>query len=195
MIGKQGDYSHHYYYGDNRFHCRYPWEIRDIQLEQENLYDLDNETRITVRKKQSSERGFTGTSLLHKYLYPLYGFDILQHMVIDVFHTVPLNLCKNQVQRMLELELIDKTYLDEQIKIFPWTTELKAGRLPVVVGKDGKGLAFWKAEGFQKFAYLMLETVLEGKLQKLNEVDILSSVARFTELHFNTGRDGWNDDD
>ena len=99
MIGKQGDYSHHYYYGDNRFHCRYPWDIRDIRLEQENLYDLDNETRITVRKKQSSERGFTGTSLLHKYLYPLYGFDILQHMVIDVFHTVPLNLCKNQVQR------------------------------------------------------------------------------------------------
>ena len=49
-------YLHHYNYGDNRFHCRYPWEIRDIQLEQENLYDLDNETRITVRKKQSSER-------------------------------------------------------------------------------------------------------------------------------------------
>lgn len=70
-------------------------------------------------------------------------------MVIDVFHSVPLNLCKNQVQRLLELKLIDKTYLDEQIKVFPWTTELKAGRLPVVVGKDGKGLAFWKAEGFK----------------------------------------------
>ena len=40
----------------------------------------------------------------------------------------------------------------------------------------------------------MLETVLEGKLQNLNEVDILFSVARFTELHFNSGRDGWNDD-
>ena len=40
----------------------------------------------------------------------------------------------------------------------------------------------------------MLETVLEGKLQNLNEVDILSSVARFTELHFKCGRDGWNVD-
>lgn len=40
----------------------------------------------------------------------------------------------------------------------------------------------------------MLETVLEGKLQNLNEVDILFSVARFTELHFNSGRDGWKDD-
>ena len=35
---------------------------------------------------------------------------------------------------------------------------------------------------------------MEGKPQNLNEVDILSSVTRFTELHFNSGRDGWNYD-
>ena len=193
LVGKQSEHSNHYYYGDNRFHCRYAWESRDVELEQENFYDLDNETRKSVRKRMSSDKGFTGTSLLHKYLYPLYGFDILKHTVIDVFHTIPLNLCKNQVQRLLELELLDKAYLDEQIKIFPWTTELKGGRLPTAVGRDGKGLGFWKAEGFQKFAYPMLECILEGKLQNLNELEILSSVARFTELHFNSGRDGWSD--
>lgn len=194
VSGKQSEHSYHYYYGDNRFHCRYPWESRDVELEQENFYDLDNETRTSVRKRLSSDKGFTGTSLLHKYLYPLYGFDVLKHTVIDIFHTIPLNLCKNQVQRLLELELLDKSYLDEQIKNFPWTTELKTGRLPVAVGRDGKGLGFWKAEGFQKFAYPMLECILEGKLQNVNELEILCSVARFTELHFNSGRDGWNED-
>ena len=114
---------------------------------QGHLYDLDNETRTSVRKRLSSDKGFTGTSLLHKYSYPLYGFDVLQHTVIDVFHTIPLNLCKNQVQRLLELELLDKTYLNEQIKIFPWTTELKTGRLPVAVGRDGKGHGFRKVKG------------------------------------------------
>ena len=127
VIGKQSEHSYHYYYGENRFHCRYQWDIRNIELEKENLYNAENETRKSVRKKLSSESGFTGTSLLHKYLYPLYGFDILHHMVFDVFHTIPLNLCKNQVQRLLELEQLDKTYLDEQIHSFPWTSELKSG--------------------------------------------------------------------
>lgn len=131
---------------------------------QGHLYDLDNETRTSVRKRLSSDKGFTGTRLLHKYSYPLYGFDVLQHTVIDVFHTIPLNLCKNQVQRLLELELLDKTYLNEQIKIFPWTTEWKTGRLPVAVGRDGKGHGFRKVEGFQKFGYPMLECILKGKL-------------------------------
>ena len=172
MRGQQSEHSNHYYYGNNCFHCRYPWEKKDIQLEQENLYNFDNETQTSVRKKESSEKGFTGTSMLHKYLYPLYGFDLLQHMVIDVFHKIPLNLCKNQVQRMLELELIDTTYLDDKIKTFPES---------------------WKAEGFQKFSYPMLECIVEGKVQNFDELEILCTVSRFTELHFSSGRDGWND--
>ena len=179
---------------NNRYHCRYPWEKRDIQRELENLYDVDNETRISVRKTLSSEKGFTGTSILHKYLYLLCGFDIHQHMVIDVFHTVPLNLCKNQIQRMLELELLDTTDLDEKLKTFPWTSELKNGRIPAAVGKEGKGLGFWKAEGFQKFFFPVLECLLEGKLQDLTVLEIVCSISRFVELHFTSGRDGWNDD-
>lgn len=187
LTGKQSEHSYHYYCGDNHSHCRYPWESRDVEVKQENFYDVDNETCTSVRKRWSSDKGFTGTSLLQKYLYPLYGFDVLQHTVIDIFHTIPLNLCKNQVQRLLELELLD------QIKNFPWATELKTGTVPAAVGRDGKGLGFWKAECFQKFAYLMLECILEGKPQNLNELEILCSVARFTELHFNSGRDGWDD--
>ena len=194
LIGQKSDCSTHYYYGNNRYHCRYPWGNRDIQLEQDNLFDLDNETRKSMRKKQSSDKGFTGTSLLHKYLYPLYGFDILHHMVIDIFHTVPLNVCRNQLQRVLELELLDTSYLDEEIKNFPWTNELKSGRIPVQIGRECKGLGQWKAESFQKFSFPFLECVMEGKLADVNELEIQSSISRFTELHFYSGRDGWNDD-
>ena len=69
LSGQQSEHSYHYYYGDNRFHRRYPWESRDVELEQENFYDLDNETRTSVRKRLSSDKGFTGTSLLHKYIF------------------------------------------------------------------------------------------------------------------------------
>ena len=147
-----------------------------------------------MRKTLSSEIGFTGTSVFHRYLYPLYGFDILQHIVIDVFHTVLLNLCKNQTQRMLELELIDITYLDEKLKSFPWTNELKNGRIPVAVEKEGKGLNYWKAEGFQKFFFPMLEYIVEGKMENLTELEIVCSVSRFVELHFTSGRHGWSDE-
>ena len=67
---------------------------------------------------------------LHKYLYPLYGFDILNHLVYDVYHTIPLNVIKNQIVRALDLEMLDKAGLDKQIENFPWTGEFKDGRLP-----------------------------------------------------------------
>jgi hypothetical protein len=70
-IGQQGLQSNHYYHGDNRFHTRYPWEKRDITTEEKTFFDLDNETRISVRNRLSSEKGFTGTPIFHKYLYPL----------------------------------------------------------------------------------------------------------------------------
>ena len=66
----------HYYYGQNRLHFRHPWGERVIESELENIFDIENETRPSVRKRMSSEKGFTGLSLFHKYLYPLYGFDI-----------------------------------------------------------------------------------------------------------------------
>ena len=192
MTGQQSEHSNRYYYGNNRYHCCYPWVKRNIQLELENLYDVHNETGESVRKTLSSEKGFTGTSVLHKYLPPLYGFDILQHMVFDVFHTVLLNLFKNQIQRMLELELLDTTYLDEKLKTFPWTHKLKRGRSPVAVGKEGKGLGFWKAEGFQNVFFPLLECILEGKMENLTK--LVCSVSRFVDLHFTSGKDGWTDE-
>lgn len=63
---------------------------------------------------------------------------------------------------LLELELLDKAYLDEQIMILPWTTKLKNGRLPAAVGKDGKERSrLLESTRFPKVAYPMLECILE----------------------------------
>jgi hypothetical protein len=147
MVGQHLENSSntHYYYGQNRFHFRYPWGSREITSELGNIFDIENETRSSVRKKLSSEKGFTGMSIFHKYLYPLYGFDILYHLVYDVYHTIPLNVVKNQFVRALDLELLDKTKLDEQIQSFPWTQEFKNGRLPKPIGKECK--RYWLLEG------------------------------------------------
>jgi len=138
----------------------------------------------------SSEKGFTGLSIFHKYVYPLYGFDILNHLVYDVYHTVPLNVVKNQVVRALDLEMLDKAKLDKQIENFPWTSEFKDGRIPRQLGKDCKGVDYWKAESFEKFSFPMAECVMESQVTNHMEYEIMPLVSRLTELHFHDGRNG-----
>ena len=181
--------NRHMYYGENRFHYRYPWEPSTSLTD---LYDIENETRISVRKRMSSEMGFTGISILHEYLNPLYGFDICKHLVYDIFHTVCLNVVKNQAERLVNLEMVDKRYLDKQIKHFPWPQQLKNGRVPKPIGKL-KGMGQWKAEGLQKFSFPMSDCILVGQLTNPKELEIQSLVSRLTEMHFYTGRGGWTD--
>ena len=82
MVGQhlRDSENKHMCYGENRFHYRYPWETREMSTSLTDLYDIENETRISVRKHMSSELGFTGVSILHKYLNPLYGFDVCKHL-------------------------------------------------------------------------------------------------------------------
>lgn len=190
----QNSSNTHYYYGNNRYHGRYPWEKLQIEKELENLYDIENETRTSVRKALSSKLGFTGISQLHKVLYPLYKFDITRDMVYDVYHTIPLNVVKNQLTRLLQLELVDTEYLDKQIRDFPWSKELKDGRLPRPVGKECKGIGHWKAEGLQKFSFPMTNSIFEDKFQDDEEFQIQTLVSRLTELHFYSGRLCWTDE-
>jgi len=95
MVGQHLENSSntHYYYGQNRFHYRHPWGQRTIESELVNIFDIEHESRSSVRKKMSSERGFTGLSIFHKYLYSLYGFDILNHLVYDVYHMATKYTC------------------------------------------------------------------------------------------------------
>ena len=180
--------NNHFYYGENRFHARFPWDVRKIEKECDRMYQVSLETRTSMRKKMASDFGFTGYSILHEYLYPLYGFNVLSSLVIDIYHTLPLNIVKNQLVRIMDLEIIDLKEVDSILKEFPWTRELKDGRLP----KDmTKGIGHWKAEGLQKFAFPFLECTLEEKIQDTNLFEILSIISRLTEMHFFVGRNGW----
>jgi len=74
----------HYYYGENRYHFRHPWDKRNIESEVDNIFDIENESRSSVRKKMASDKGFTGESILHKYLHPLYKFCITKLLMFII---------------------------------------------------------------------------------------------------------------
>lgn len=44
-----------------------------------------------------------------------------------MYHTLPLDVGKNQVSKALDLEMLDKAKLDKQIENFPWTGEFNDG--------------------------------------------------------------------
>lgn len=98
------------------------------------------------------------------------------------------------MSRALELGMLDKTELDKEIGNFPWTGEFKDGRLPKQLGKDCKGVGYWKAESFQKSSFSMAECIMESQLTNAKEYEIVSLIARLTELHFHDGRNGWTPD-
>lgn len=115
----------------------------------------------------------------------------MNHLFYDAYHTIALNVVKNQLSRALELEMLDKTELDKQIGNFPWTGELKDDRLTKQLGKDCKGIGYWKAESFQKFSFPMAACIMESQLTNAKEYEIVSLIARLTELHFHGERNGW----
>lgn len=86
LVGQHLDNSSitHYYYGDNRFHYRHPWG-QNLKI----CLTLKMKLGAVLEKKLSLEKGFTGLSILHKYFHPLYGFDILNHLVYGVHILFP----------------------------------------------------------------------------------------------------------
>lgn len=74
---------------------------QELELETEVfiMKQIQTETRKTVCKKMSYQHGYTGVSVLHE-LHPLYGFDVIRHLVNDIHHNLPLNVIKNQVDRL-----------------------------------------------------------------------------------------------
>ena len=84
------------------------------------MVKIEQEERVTVAAHMSKESGFTGVSQLHR-LYSLYQFDILQDLVFDVMHLVPLNLVKRRLDYFLQKREIDIADLDKALKEIPWT--------------------------------------------------------------------------
>ena len=186
--------NNHFYYGENRYHFRYPWAERTIESELDAMLIIEMEDRVSVRRTMSSTVGFTGTSILHKYLYPLYGFNILKHLVYDSFHTVCLNVVKNQLSWLLENKKVDIEILERRLRSCPWNHEMKDGRIPQDIGKDMKLTGYWKAESFHKFGFPVMECILEDIADDQAIFEIISLISRIVELHFYSGRNGWTEE-
>lgn len=181
--------ANHYqkYYGNCRYHVKYPWEPRVLEDEVCVMEEIQTESRKTVRKKLSSQHGYTGLSVLHE-LHPLYGFDVIRDLVYDIHHNLPLNVIKNQVDRLVETGILNSKQVEQRMQQIPWSREFTSGRQPVGF-HTRRG--HWKAEEYKKFAFPASEAVLDGLLPD-REFEIWTNVARLTEMHFYTGRFGWS---
>ena len=184
--------NHRMYYGNIRYHCAYPHEVRNINESILSMEEIEFEDRESYKKVMASNGGFTGMSIVHKYLYPLYGFNVLKHFVYDVFHTIPLNLVRNLLDALLNLNIVNPHDIDELLDVFPWTSELKNGQLPRKIKKEKKGLSSWKAEGYKKFGFPAMECILENLIEDRNIYEAISLTSRLVELHFYRGRSGWS---
>lgn len=94
----------------------------------------------------------------------------MNHLFYDAYHTIALNVVKNQLSRALELEMLDKTELDKQIGNFPWTGELKDGRLTKQLGKDCKGIG--KLKVFRNFHFQWQHALWKANLLMLRNMKL-----------------------
>ena len=109
----------HYYYGDARFHAKYPYNERCLADTVPELHNIEEEDRPSVRRRKAKEAGFTGLSILHR-LYHLYGFDILKDTVFDAMHNVVLNVVRQHLQYYIEKGMLPKG-VETCLNRFPWT--------------------------------------------------------------------------
>lgn len=124
ILGVRVDDSHQYYYGDYRFHYRNLWPERTLDDPLSDMGKVDQEDRITVRRKLASQVGFTGLSILHR-LYRLYKFDVIKDMVFDTMHTLILRVVQRHLQFYLDKAFFRNSVLDTRLRAMPWTAGSK----------------------------------------------------------------------
>ena len=104
-------------------------------------------------------------------------------MVFDVLITICLNVVKSQLEIILELKLIDPSYLDDEVH--NWSQELKPERIPWSLAQcKGVHVGQWKAEGLQKFSFPMADCIFMANLADRHELEIASLVSRLTNSIF-----------
>eukprot|EP00731_Ephydatia_muelleri_P005339 Em0002g1515a len=121
VVGAQGSESTHYYYGNYRYHSRYPSDERDLNMFVQTMKDIECEDRPTVHATMARESGFTGLSILHR-LYAAYGFNILKDLTFDAMHDVTLNIIHHHLLRYLEAGILSRNEIDVRLAAIPWTS-------------------------------------------------------------------------
>ena len=108
------------YYGNYRYHYRHQWFKRNLQQAVINMDRVDDEDRISIRRKIASETGFTGKSELHR-LHALYQFDTLNDLVFDIMHTLLLGVVKCHIDYYKDQGYLSDPEIEERLKKMPWT--------------------------------------------------------------------------
>ena len=83
------------------------------------MNDVEDEDRVSVKATLAKETGFTGLSALHR-LHKLYGFNVLEDMVFDAMHNIPLNVVKQHLHYYAEQKLLSKD-VELRLNHVPWT--------------------------------------------------------------------------
>ena len=112
--GTQGSESTHYYYGNYRYHSRYPSAERDLNMFVQTMKNIECEDRPTVHATMARESGFTGLSILHR-LYAAYGFNILKDLTFDAMHDITLNIIHQHLQRYYEAGILSRNEIDVRL--------------------------------------------------------------------------------
>jgi len=84
------------------------------------MINIDSEERPTHRVNKSKRTGFTGFSILHQ-LHPLYGFNVIQDLVFDAMHNIPLNVASHHLHYYFNEEILSQQAVDRRLKRVQWT--------------------------------------------------------------------------
>ena len=118
--GERNPSATNYYYGNFRYHTRYPWQERELESSLPVMKQVDMEERPSVRANKSKESGFTGLSILHQ-LHAIYGFDVTLDLVFDAMHNIPLNVASHHLHYYFNEGILSKQDVDKKLKKIPWT--------------------------------------------------------------------------
>ena len=123
-------------------------------------------------------------SLINWYLNQLYGFDELTEFVFDVFHAVPLNCVKNVIETLTYIKWIFRLYTksDQLLSEFSWLPKLNDGSITGTIWKNGKELSNGKGEQYLKFAFPLMECILDDLLRDSNVFEMTTILVWIAEI-------------
>lgn len=87
----------HYYYGNFQYCIRYPSVNRTVDSNRVRVKEVDSAVTVTERQHLAKKHGVRGESTLQR-LNDLCRFDPVKDLVVDVMHSVVLNLIRSALR-------------------------------------------------------------------------------------------------
>ena len=119
-IGVKNPTGTNYYYDKYRYQFRYGWPSKKLSTSLPQMKLVDMEDRPSTRTAKAKSTGFTGLSILHR-LHALYGFDVLQDLVFDAMHNIPLNVASHHLHYYFNEGILSAQEVDRRLKAVQWT--------------------------------------------------------------------------